>query len=94
VRGKALQFAQDEPCQLKTLTNFVNQEDGATPAFTCASNDLANNFGSGVLNNLTDIINNPGNAAKVQADVVEINRFRCCMSYPSSFHMSAGCAAY
>lgn len=71
----ALTFAQDEPCQLKTLSSVPGVD---VPAFTCAVNDLTQGFGTNVLNQLQTIVNNPGDTASVQTAVGTINQFRCC----------------
>jgi hypothetical protein len=77
------EFAQDEPCQLMTLTNWLIQQGGEVDASTCAQGNLNEDFPTGVLGNLTDIINNAGNAATVAADVTNINNFRCCEYTPT-----------
>lgn len=74
----ALTNAQDEPCQLMTLTSTVDLGSDVTAAFQCAGQDLMNVFGDHVLTNLNTIIANPNNTASVQAAVDDINIFRCC----------------
>ena len=71
----ALTNAQDEPCQLQTLSSVPGV---GVPAFTCAVNDLTQGFGTNVLNQLQTIVNNQGDTASVQSAVGTINQFRCC----------------
>ena len=72
----ALLFAQDEPCQLGTLTNDGNIDGFATDAFTCAVDDLNAVFGDHVIANLKTIIQNPTDTAGAHAAVADINFFR------------------
>ncbi|KAK4977889.1 hypothetical protein LTR42_002264 [Elasticomyces elasticus] len=72
--------AQDEPCQLDTLSNF----DADTPATDCATKDLKAIFGVHVLTNLKNIIANPHDAQAVSAAVADINLFRCCSVLPDA----------
>ena len=79
----ALTNAQDEPCQLMTLASQPDFSDGPA-AFTCAVQDLMNVFEVHVLDNLMNIIANPGDAAAVQSAVDDINQFRCCNVLPDA----------
>ena len=72
----ALLNAQDEPCQLGTLTNDGNIDGFATDAFTCAVDDLNAVFGDHVIANLKTIIQNPTDTAGAHAAVADINFFR------------------
>jgi hypothetical protein len=72
----ALLFAQDEPCQLATLSNDANIDGFATDAFTCAVNDLGAVFGPHVINNLNTIIGNSSDMVGAHAAVDDINFFR------------------
>ncbi|KAK7999313.1 hypothetical protein PG990_011913 [Apiospora arundinis] len=66
----ALQFAKNEPNDLKVLSRIC----GVTDAYTRAVQDLGQVFG-GVLTNLQAIVDNPAAAPKAAAT---INRIRCC----------------
>ena len=72
----ALLFAQDEPCQLGTLTNDGNIDWFATDAFTCAVSDLGVVFGPHVIDNLKKIIQFPTDTTGAHAAVADINFFR------------------
>jgi hypothetical protein len=72
----ALLFAQDEPCQLATLSNDANIDGFATDAFTCAVNDLGAVFGPHVIDNLNTIIGNSSDMVGAHAAVDDINFFR------------------
>lgn len=75
--------AQDEPCQLTTLSSIdgIGATDTSTQ-FGCAVQDLMNVFGPHVIDNLNDIINNPNDAAIIHTAVDDINIFRCCNVLP------------
>jgi len=72
----ALLSAQDEPCQLATLSNDANTIGFATDAFTCAVGDLEAVFGDHVITNLKTIISDPTDTTAVHAAVTDINFFR------------------
>jgi hypothetical protein len=72
----ALLFAQDEPCQLATLSNDANIDGFATDAFTCAVSDLGDVFGPHVIDNLNKIIQFPTDTVGAHAAVDDINFFR------------------
>jgi hypothetical protein len=72
----ALLSAQDEPCQLATLSNDANIDGFATDAFTCAVSDLGNVFGPHVIDNLNKIIQFPTDTVGAHAAVNDINFFR------------------
>jgi hypothetical protein len=74
----ALLSAQDEPCQLMTLTSTSDLGSDVTAAFECAGQDLMRVFGDHVITPLNTIIGNPSDSAGVQAAVQDINDFRCC----------------
>jgi len=85
----ALLSAQDEPCQLSTLSNLeaangfpFNPNDGTD--FACAVNDLGAVFGDHVISNLNKIIADPFNTDSVNAAVGDINFFRCCNVLPDA----------
>jgi hypothetical protein len=79
----ALTNAQDEPCQLMTLASQSDFSNGPA-AFTCAVQDLMNVFQQHVLDNLMNIIANPGDTTSVQSAVDDINGFRCCNVLPDA----------
>ena len=79
----ALTNAQDEPCQLMTLASQPDFSSGPA-AFTCAVQDLMNVFEVHVLDNLMNIIANPGDDTSVQSAVDDINAFRCCNVLPDA----------
>ena len=70
--------AQDEPCQLGTLSNAANNDGFATAALTCAVNDLNVVFKDHVITNLQSIIQHSSDVTTVQNAVNDINFFRCC----------------
>jgi hypothetical protein len=73
----ALLNAQDEPCQLGTLTNDGNIDGfGTVDAFACAVSDLNVVFGPHVIDNLKTIIQTPTDTAGAHAAVNDINFFR------------------
>ncbi|KAK5173317.1 uncharacterized protein LTR77_001998 [Saxophila tyrrhenica] len=74
----ALLNAQDEPCQLMTLTSTSDLGSDVTDAFECAGQDLMRVFGDHVITNLNTIIAAPNNTVAVTAAVDDINDFRCC----------------
>lgn len=74
--ASALLNAQDEPCQLQTLTNDGNIDGFATDAFTCAVADLNAVFSDHVIANLNIIIGAPTDTAGAHAAVADINFFR------------------
>ncbi|KAF2141151.1 uncharacterized protein K452DRAFT_229337 [Aplosporella prunicola CBS 121167] len=78
-----LQFAKDEPCQLATLSNIADFQNGDGPnAFECALEDLGEVFETRVLDNIRNIIMSPSNNVTVQHAVHDINIFRCCNVLP------------
>lgn len=81
---QTLLFAQDEPCQLKTLISNSDFQGGSTDAFNCASMDLMMVFETHVLDNLRSIINMPNDADVVNNAVNDINIFRCCNVLPDA----------
>ncbi|KAF1356175.1 hypothetical protein BDV97DRAFT_341190 [Delphinella strobiligena] len=86
IQGQAettLLSAQDEPCQLTTLSSIdgIGATDTSTQ-FGCAVQDLMNVFGPHVIDNLNDIINDPNDATVVHTAVDDINIFRCCNVLP------------
>jgi hypothetical protein len=74
----ALVNAQDEPCQLATLTSTSDLGSDVTPAFQCAGQDLMRVFGDHVITNLNNIIADPSNTELVTDAIQDINDFRCC----------------
>jgi len=74
----ALNNAQDEPCQLATLSSNASARAVDTDAFNCAASDLMDIFGVHVIDNLNLIIANPTNTQIVTQAVADINQFRCC----------------
>lgn len=76
--------AQDEPCQLSTLSSVSDFQPAGTDAFACAVSDLEVVFGDHVLNNLQTIINSPSDIDSVNAAVGDINFFRCCNVLPDA----------
>ncbi|KAK3707767.1 hypothetical protein LTR37_011944 [Vermiconidia calcicola] len=70
----ALINAQDEPCQLATLSSL----DLGVDAFHCAVADLESVFDDHVIANLNTIVSNPNDTTAVHAAVQDINNFRCC----------------
>jgi len=82
--SSALLNAQDEPCQLATLSSAGASDGSATDAFTCAVSDLEAVFGDHVITNLNTIISNPSDTAAVHAAVGDINFFRCCNVLPDA----------
>ncbi|KAK3714024.1 hypothetical protein LTR37_008053 [Vermiconidia calcicola] len=72
----ALVNAQDEPCQLATLSSTADLNPG-TDAFDCAVADLERVFGDHVIAKLNTIFSNPNATTTVQAAVDGINSFRC-----------------
>ncbi|KAF2491305.1 hypothetical protein BU16DRAFT_115966 [Lophium mytilinum] len=74
----ALTNAQDEPCQLATLSSNAFARAIETAAFDCATEDLMDIFGVHVIDNLNLIIANPTNTQIVTQAVNDINQFRCC----------------
>ena len=75
-------YAEDEPCQLQTLTNAVKGTDFDTAAFDCAIADLGAVFGGFVLNNLGDIVTFNGALDTATKAVSNINNIRCCNVLP------------
>lgn len=82
--GRVILNAQDESCQLKTLSNAANANDFATVALTCAVNDLNVVFRDHVVTNLQTIIKHPSDTITVQNAVNDINFFRCCNVLPDA----------
>ena len=78
----ALNMAQDEPCQLKTLASVTDVQ--GVPAFDCAVTDLGNIFQTRVLDNLQTIISFPTDTTKVHNAVNDINLIRCCNVLPDA----------
>ena len=75
--------ASDEPCQFQTLKNNPDaQGDNVVPKFACAISDLDGIFGTGVLDQLNDIIADPSNTDTVTNAVANINIARCCNVLP------------
>ena len=70
--------AQDEPCQLGTLSNAANNDGFATAALTCAVNDLNLVFKDHVITNLQTIIKHSDDTTGVHNAINDINFFRCC----------------
>jgi len=81
-----LLFAQDKPCQLKTLINFQQVRGGGTSAFDCATDDLSANFGDNVVNNLETVMyqaqTGTVDLGYVNDLIEEVNVFRCCAVLP------------
>lgn len=72
--------AFDEPCQFQTLQNaVVSGGKGNDTQYLCAKNNLAGIFGSGVLEKLIDIIEDP---TVLNARAADINFARCCRVLP------------
>ena len=75
--------ASDEPCQFQTLKNNPDaQGANVVPKFACAISDLDGIFGTGVLDQLNDIIADPSNTDTVTTAVANINIARCCNVLP------------
>lgn len=73
---QALAIASDEPCQFQTIMNAAAAAGlNSDPAYTCARDDLASVFQTGVLDRLQAIIDDPGQIY-FQEDYININR--CC----------------
>ncbi|KAI5196455.1 hypothetical protein E4T39_07778 [Aureobasidium subglaciale] len=81
---QTLLFAQDEPCQLKTLISNSDFAGGDTDAFNCASMDLMMVFDTHVLQNLKSIIMMPSDADVIAHAISDINTFRCCNVLPDA----------
>lgn len=78
----ALTAASDEPCQLGTLSSNPALDFSSTSFGPgCAVANLNQVF-SGVLSNLQDIINDPGNEDGANTAVNSINLIRCCGVLP------------
>jgi hypothetical protein len=85
--ASALLYAQDEPCQLATLTNDGNIDGfGTVDAFACAVSDLGVVFGPHVIDNLKTIIGNSSDTVGAHAAVADINLFRKSSSTKSFLH--------
>lgn len=92
----ATTFAQDEPNQLQTLSNWFNksaQPDFPSDAFNCAFDDLATgqligdttfSFKALVIDVFANIVSDAqaGNGDAVQAQVDVVNSYRCCNVLP------------
>jgi hypothetical protein len=74
----ALDNAMDEPLELGILACIPGLTDDAENAITSAANGFMDN----VLDPLMDIVVNGANSALVNADVLQINTFRCCTLLP------------
>lgn len=74
----ALNNAQDEPTELGILACIPALSDDAETAIASA----AAGFGDNVLAPLMDITANGADTARVLADILQINRFRCCTLLP------------
>lgn len=74
----ALDNALDEPAELNVLACIPALTDAAENAITSA----ANGFMTNVLVPLMDITVNGADTAQVQADLSQINTFRCCTLLP------------
>lgn len=74
----ALDNAMDEPLELGILACIPGLTDDAENAITSAADGFMNN----VLVPLMDIVVNGANTPQVDADVLQINTFRCCTLLP------------
>ena len=81
---QTLLFAQDEPCQLKTLISNSDFVGGGTDAFNCAVMDLMTVFDTHVLQNLRSIIMMPSDSDVITHAINDINTFRCCNVLPDA----------
>ncbi|CAD0087002.1 unnamed protein product [Aureobasidium mustum] len=81
---QTLLFAQDEPCQLKTLISNSDFIGGGTDAFNCAAMDLMVVFDTHVLQNLRTIIMSPSDGDVITHAINDINTFRCCNVLPDA----------
>ncbi|KAH0370973.1 hypothetical protein KCU65_g2208, partial [Aureobasidium melanogenum] len=81
---QTLLFAQDEPCQLKTLISNSDFIGGGTDAFNCAAMDLMTVFDTHVLQNLRTIIMSPSDSDVITHAISDINTFRCCNVLPDA----------
>ncbi|KAI4841846.1 hypothetical protein E4T44_07651 [Aureobasidium sp. EXF-8845] len=81
---QTLLFAQDEPCQLKTLISNSDFVGGGTDAFNCAAMDLMTVFDTHVLQNLRSIIMMPTDGDVINHAINDINTFRCCNVLPDA----------
>ncbi|KAG9525659.1 hypothetical protein KCV07_g1183, partial [Aureobasidium melanogenum] len=81
---QTLLFAQDEPCQLKTLISNSDFVGGDTDAFNCAAMDLMTVFDTHVLQNLRIIIMSPSDSDIINHAISDINTFRCCNVLPDA----------
>ena len=81
---QTLLFAQDEPCQLKTLISNSDFVGGGTDAFNCAAMDLMMVFDTHVLDNLRSIIMMPMDSDVIDHAINDINNFRCCNVLPDA----------
>ncbi|KAK6005082.1 hypothetical protein QM012_007861 [Aureobasidium pullulans] len=81
---QTLLFAQDEPCQLKTLLSNSDFLGGGTDAFNCAAMDLMTVFDTHVLQNLRTIIMSPSDGDVINHAISDINTFRCCNVLPDA----------
>ncbi|KAH0347682.1 hypothetical protein KCU81_g3444, partial [Aureobasidium melanogenum] len=81
---QTLLFAQDEPCQLKTLISISDFIGGGTDAFNCAAMDLMTVFDTHVLQNLRTIIMSPSDSDVITHAISDINTFRCCNVLPDA----------
>lgn len=79
-----LLYAQDEPCQLKTLISNSDFAGGDTDAFNCAAMDLMMVFETHVLDNLRAIIMMPSDSDVLNHAIDDINNFRCCNVLPDA----------
>lgn len=74
----ALNNAKDEPTELGILACIAGLDDASEDAI----NSAAAGFGNNVIDTLTDISVNGANTSQVQAEIRQINTFRCCTLLP------------